>query len=1197
MNTAYLSLISDPPAGFHCGAVGKRELLSGTVVLLAADCASACALLPDFRTRVEGVVLTFGMPLIARLGPLLWHVSLSREALAHGGELLALALDAVAVASAAGDQEKRAQLAEARLRSDYEVQRNDYLRVTGALQKQVALASASENKLSAILESVDACIYLKDSEGRYLFANRAVRELWQVEMEDIVGFGDEKFFDEATSASIRCQDRRVLETGETFRSEEINTLSGSGKTAVFQSTKLPLRLEDGQIYALCGISTDITERKKQEEQTRQLLAEKETILNNVLVGIVYLKNRRIVSCNRRLEELFQYEPGELIGKSSLCFYDSRETFEKVGAEAYATVAENKNFMTEMPLRHKDGSIFWGVLSGRAVDPTRPQEGSIWIFSDISERKRAEKALRQGERYQRALFDNFPFLVWLKDTDSRFLVVNKSFAKACGYASANLLVGKTDLDIWPQELAEAYRADDRTVIDSRSAKIVEEYIEVDGQWVWFETYKSPIMVDGLVRGTVGFSRDITERKQAEEKLHLAASVFTHAREGIMITNTDGTIIDVNDTFSRITGYSRDEVVGRNSRILSSGRQEQAFYAALWRDLTEKGHWYGEIWNRRKNGAVYAEMLTISAVRDAEGNTRQYVALFSDITAVKEHARQLEHLAHYDSLTMLPNRTLLADRLQQAMAQAQRRRQPLAVAYLDLDGFKAINDRHGHDAGDQLLIELASRMKQALREGDTLARLGGDEFVAVLLDLADVAASVQVLARLLEAAAEPVQVGDLMLQVSASLGVTFYPQSEDVDADLLLRQADHAMYQAKLAGKNRYHVFDTEQDNSVRGRHESLEDIRRALSAREFVLHYQPKVNMRTGEVIGAEALIRWQHPEKGLLPPAVFLPVIEDHPLAVEIGEWVIDTALTQMQHWREAGLDIPVSVNVGARQLQQPDFVERLCALLAAHPELSPGDLELEVLETSALVDLARVTGIIESCRQIGVMFALDDFGTGYSSLTYLKHLPVKLLKIDQSFVRDMLDDPDDLAILEGVLGLAIAFRRQVIAEGVETVEHGKMLLQLGCELAQGYGIARPMPAHDFPAWASAWRPDSDWSNRSSINRDDLPLLFASVEHRAWIVAFARYLKGEREDHLPLDHHQCRLGVWLDAEGQARYGAQSAFHVLESLHRQVHLLAADLCELKVTGYNLVAVARLGELHVLRDALLEQLQTLLQESLK
>jgi diguanylate cyclase (GGDEF)-like protein/PAS domain S-box-containing protein len=698
-------------------------------------------------------------------------------------------------------------------------------------------------------------------------------------------------------------------------------------------------------------------------------------------------------------------------------------------------------------------------------------------------------------------------------------------------------------------------------------------------------------DDQMEYVIAIGTDITERNKAEEKLHLAASVFTHAREGITITTPDGTIIDVNDTFTRITGYSRDEVLGRNTRILGSGRQGKEFYAAMWRDLIENGNWYGEIWNRRKNGEVYAEMLTISAVRDAEGNTRHYVALFSDITALKEHEKQLEHIAHYDALTTLPNRVLLADRLQQAMTQAQRRGQRLAVAYLDLDGFKAINDHHGHEAGDQLLMTVAIRMKQTLREGDTLARLGGDEFVAVLLDLTDIKAGVHMFNRLLDAAADSVPFGNIVLQVSASLGVTFYPQVEDVDADQLLRQADQAMYRAKLAGKNRYHVFDDENDRNVRSHHESLERIRSALSEREFVLYYQPKANMRTGTVIGAEALIRWQHPEKGLLPPAVFLPVIEDHPLAVELGEWVIDSALGQMDIWRADGLDIPVSVNVGIFQLQHADFVERLRQILAKHQNFKPGDLEMEVLETSALDNLARISQVIGDCRKIGVTFALDDFGTGYSSLTYLKRLPVTQFKIDQGFVRDMLGDPDDLAILDGVIGLAASFRKQVIAEGVETTEHGEMLLRLGCELAQGYGIARPMPAHMLTDWAADWQPDPAWANLISVNRDDLPLLFASVEHRAWIAAIENCIRVESEIPPPLDHHLCNFGKWLDGEGLARYGAQPAFKAIELLHQRVHALALHLMELHAQGRKPEALARLGELHGLRDALIERMKTL------
>jgi diguanylate cyclase (GGDEF)-like protein len=400
----------------------------------------------------------------------------------------------------------------------------------------------------------------------------------------------------------------------------------------------------------------------------------------------------------------------------------------------------------------------------------------------------------------------------------------------------------------------------------------------------------------------------------------------------------------------------------------------------------------------------------------------------------------------------------------------------VAYLDLDGFKTINDQHGHDVGDQVLIALAQRMRQVLREGDSLARIGGDEFVIALLDVDDRVASLPMLNRLKAACAQNVQVGALSLEVSASVGITFYPQAQDIDADQLLRQADQAMYQAKLAGKNRLHFFDTTQDSSIRGRHESVERIRLALELHEFVLHYQPKVNMRSGQIVGAEALIRWQHPEKGLLSPAMFLPFIEDHPLAVDIGEWVIDTALTQIERWHTAGLDMRVSVNVGSRQLQQSDFVDRLKFILAKHPQVDPTSLELEVLETSALEDIAQVSQVIEDCAQIGVTFALDDFGTGYSSLTYLKRLRVAMLKIDQSFVRDMLEDPDDLAILQGIIGLAESFKRQVIAEGVETVAHGSALLQLGCALAQGYGIARPMPPDLLPDWAASWEPDLAWS-------------------------------------------------------------------------------------------------------------------------
>ena len=690
-----------------------------------------------------------------------------------------------------------------------------------------------------------------------------------------------------------------------------------------------------------------------------------------------------------------------------------------------------------------------------------------------------QVIADNESLFRAVFDNAAAGIAQLAPDGRFLQINQRFCQWLGYTHDEVIdAGLTFAQI---TLPEDHAADEEQAArilrgEINSYSLEKRYRCKDGSLFWANVAVKVVRdARGAPLYLISALHDISERKRAEERLLMSASVFTHAREGIMITEVDGTIIDVNESFTRITGYSREEALGRNPRLLKSGEQSDQYYETLWRSIKENGFWYGETWNRRKNGEVFAEMQTISAVRDAQGNTRHYVSLFSDITALKEHEKQLEYIAHFDALTHLPNRVLLADRLQQALSQAQRRNQIVAIAYLDLDGFKGINDNFGHDAGDRLLISVSARMKETLREGDTLARIGGDEFVAVLVDLPDTQTCLPLLNRLLGAAAEPLFFADNRLQVSASLGVTFFPQAEDIDAGQLQRQADQAMYQAKLSGKNRFHVFDAEQDRNVRGHYEGLTRIRQALMAGELVLYYQPKVNMRSGQVIGVEALIRWQHPEQGLLAPAAFLPVIENHALAIEVGEWVMHTALDQIALWRAQGLAMPVSVNVGARQLQQRDFVARLQLILQAHPQINPNWLELEVLETSALEDIAGVSQLIETCRTLGVMFALDDFGTGYSSLTYLKRLPVALLKIDQSFVRGMLDDPDDLAILKGVIGLAKAFHRELIAEGVETIAHGTALLQLGCELAQGYGIARPMPAADFVAWAAAWQPDAAW--------------------------------------------------------------------------------------------------------------------------
>ena len=543
---------------------------------------------------------------------------------------------------------------------------------------------------------------------------------------------------------------------------------------------------------------------------------------------------------------------------------------------------------------------------------------------------------------------------------------------------------------------------------------------------------------------------------------------------MITDASGIIIDVNEKFVTITGYGHDEVIGRNPSILSSNRQSPLFYTQLWRSLKEDGYWSGEIWNQRKNNEIYPEQLTINTVHDDDGKVKNYVAVFADITDIKKHQSQLEHMAHYDVLTNLPNRALLADRLNQAIVQSERSKNTLAVAFLDLDGFKDINDTYGHSLGDELLVSLSHRLQDVLRDCDTLSRFGGDEFVVILADLENTQDFTFVLERILKAASKPIIVNNILLKVSVSIGVTLYPM-DDVDADQLIRHADQAMYISKQKGKNCYHVFDIESEDAIKKSSESIKDIAKAIKNREFVLYYQPKVNMRTGDVIGAEALIRWEHPERGLLSPIEFLPLIENHILSIDIGEWVINESLTQIATWQKCGLNLVVSVNIGALQLQEQHFTDCLARLLALHSNIEPKNLELEVLETSAIGDIMNASKVMEKCTDLGVSFAIDDFGTGYSSLTYLRRLPADLIKIDQSFVCDMLDDPEDKAIVVGIIALATSFNRKVIAEGVETIAHGTALLEIGCDLAQGYGIAKPMPADNIPHWATNWQPDAAW--------------------------------------------------------------------------------------------------------------------------
>ncbi|HRD49674.1 MAG: EAL domain-containing protein [Candidatus Competibacter sp.] len=678
------------------------------------------------------------------------------------------------------------------------------------------------------------------------------------------------------------------------------------------------------------------------------------------------------------------------------------------------------------------------------------------------RRCAEMALQSSEEKFRRLADNMRDLVCQTDTDGVIQYASPSCHAVLGYDPQTLLGRSIFVGIHPDDRETAIEVCQAALARREAGQVEVRHQHANGDYLWLEAVGNPLCnAAGALIGAVISSRDITKRKQAEANLHLAAQVFESSREAIVVTDVESHILWVNRAFSDITGYSANEVVGQTPRLLASGQHDCDFYQNMWRTLAAAGRWRGEIWNRRKNGEVYPEWLNISAVCDSRGHLTHYIGIFSDLSEHKANADRIEFLAHHDPLTALPNRRLLQDRLERALSQAERSRSSAALLFLDLDRFKLVNDSLGHALGDQLLQHVAARLHQKLRDTDTLSRQGSDEFLIVLPDTGYEGAG-YVARHLLECLNhQPVQVADHSLGVTASIGISLYPDHGQ-DRDTLLKQAGAALRYAQNSGGNCCRFFTAGMMVNTLERLQLETDLRYALERNQLLLHYQPQIDLGMNRIVGAEALLRWQHPERGLVSPGQFIPIAEDSGLIVSIGAWVMQEACRQACVWQQAGLPpITVAVNLSALQFQRTDLPDTVTQALAASG-LAPEWLELELTESILIQDTDSALRMVRQLRAMGLRLSIDDFGTGYSSLSYLQKLAVHTLKIDQSFVRSLAGDADSAAIVRAIVQLAHGLKLNTIAEGVETDVQLAFLRNQGCDQVQGYYFSRPLPAAEF---------------------------------------------------------------------------------------------------------------------------------------
>ena len=982
------------------------------------------------------------------------------------------------------------------------------------LRSKKALSDTNVH-LHTLLDTIPDMVFLKDPGGVYLACNRHVETLTGKSSEDILGSTDTDIFPSESAESFRSNDQTAIEAGTSVRNEEWVTFT-DGRVMLAETIKTPMFDAGGRLIGVLGIARDITERKQAEERIRRL-NRVYAVLSGINQAIVRLREPMELyaeACRIAVEvggfriawlgvvdrdsgevhpQAHAGEVGDYLGRLRISLKDNElrrgPTGQALRKGSHVVCNDIANDPRMAPWRdaalvldyrasaafplHVDGEVR-GTFNLYANSAGYFDEAELTLLDELAsnigfamevaekeeQRQQQERALRASEQRYRFLLENAPFPVVLTRISDGILRYGNHRAETLFCIPREQGVGlpasrfygnpqqrdrfiqrlRTEGSVYDQELQMVDTAD-RPFWALLSASVVE----FEGEPAIFTAIN-----------------DITERKRIQADMELNAKVFEQSTEGILICDAHNKIVSVNRALCEITGYGEEELVGRNPRILKSGRHSDNFFRDIWVRIHNDGYWEGEIWNRRKDEDVYPSWQSITALKGDGQKITHYIGVSRDISQRKEAEEQIRRLAYFDVLTGLPNRSLLTDRLEQAITQAHRDHHQLGLLFLDLDRFKNINDSLGHQLGDRMLLEVAKRLKSLVREEDTVSRLGGDEFILLLLGV-DAEGAAHAADKITRSMAEPFMFDGNELTITPSIGIAMYPD-DGLGMESLLQCADSAMYQAKQGGRNTYRFFTAEMHSQIRRTLRLENALRRALEREELALHYQPQFDIESRAIVGAEALLRWKHPEFGMVSPADFIPIAEDSGLILPIGEWVLRTAVQQNRAWQLAGMGkFSMAVNISAVQFRQASLAQLVGQILQEY-DLEPEWLELELTESITMEDPILAIGILDRLHKQGVRLSIDDFGTGYSSLSYLKRFRINKLKIDQGFVQDITSDPDDEAIVDAVISLARSLKLRTIAEGVETAEQLDFLCAKGCDEIQGYFLSCPLPAPELEA-------------------------------------------------------------------------------------------------------------------------------------